>query len=116
MYGAFRELLQFVSRPEDARRLGRQVVMVEIGQTGLECMGFITRDDFGELPEGVGSEDRLAVYIPMSYQTGGHTVTVPRSRVRAVDMGLDQAMRFALTAGMSWKSPGARQAGRSTGA
>ena len=52
----------------------------------------------------------------MSYQIGGHTVTVPRSRVRAVDMGLDQAMRFALTAGMSWKSPGARKAVRSTGA
>jgi uncharacterized membrane protein len=104
VYGAFRELLQFVSRPEDARRRGRQVVMVEIGETGLECMGFVTRDDFRELPPGVGSEDRVAVYLPMSYQIGGHTVMVPRSRVRAVDMGLDQAMRFALTAGMSWKS------------
>jgi uncharacterized membrane protein len=104
VYGAFRELLQFVSRPEDARRRGRQVVMVEIGETGLECMGFVTRDDFRELPPGVGSEDRGAVYLPMSYQIGGHTVMVPRSRIRAVDMGLDQAMRFALTAGMSWKS------------
>jgi uncharacterized membrane protein len=105
VYGAFRELLQFVSRPEDARRRGRQVVMVEIGDTGLECMGLITRDDFRDLPEGVGSEDRVAVYLPMSYQIGGHTVTVPRTRVRVLDMGLDQAMRFALTAGMSWERP-----------
>jgi uncharacterized membrane protein len=60
VYGAFRELLQFVSCPEDARRLDRQAVTVEIGQTGLECAGFMTRDDFGELTEGLGSEDRGA--------------------------------------------------------
>ena len=77
--------------------------MVEIGETGIECMGFITRDDFRDLPPGVGSEDRVAVYLPMSYQIGGHTVMVPRCRVRVVDMALDQAMRFALTAGMSWE-------------
>ncbi len=114
VYGAFRELLQFVSRPEDARRRGRQVVMVEIGDTGLECMGLVTRDDFRDLPEGVGSEDRVAVYLPMSYQIGGHTVTVPRSRVRVLDMGLDQAMRFALTAGMSWERPSKGREDRSS--
>jgi uncharacterized membrane protein len=37
----------------------------------------------------------------MSYQIGGYTALVPRSSVQPVDMTLEEAMRFTLTAGVS---------------
>lgn len=102
LYGAFRELLQFISRSRNEQGKKNRVVMV-LFDSGIECLGLVTRERFQNLPPGIGSEDRIAVYLPMSYQVGGHTVIVPRSKVRSVDMTMDQAIRFSLTAGMSWK-------------
>jgi uncharacterized membrane protein len=73
---------------------------VTIGDTPLRLIGFITREDFGDLPVGIGGDDAVAVYLPMSYQIGGFTTMVPRSAVQPVDMSIEQAMRFAVTAGM----------------
>jgi uncharacterized membrane protein len=43
----------------------------------------------------------VAVYLPMSYQIGGYTTMIPRSAIQPVDMSIEEAMRFAVTAGMS---------------
>jgi uncharacterized membrane protein len=37
----------------------------------------------------------------MSYQLGGFTVMVPKDRIQPVDMKVDQAMKFVLTAAVS---------------
>ncbi|MNC92233.1 hypothetical protein D3C83_86210 [compost metagenome] len=37
----------------------------------------------------------------MSYQIGGFTVYMPRSKIEPIDMTIEDAMRFTLTAGMS---------------
>jgi uncharacterized membrane protein len=104
VYGAFRDFFDFVSGAGKTAD-SRQVVMVKIGDTGIEMMGFVTRHNFSDLPEGIGSEDMIAVYIPVSYQIGGYTVMVPKSIVRPVDISMEQALRFALTAGMMTKPP-----------
>ena len=78
-----------------------KAVMVAVGNTGLRFIGFITREDFGDLPTGMGGDDTVAVYLPMSYQMGGFTTMVPRSAVQPIDMSIEQAMRFAVTAGMT---------------
>ena len=48
-----------------------------------------------------GHEDRVAVYLPMSYQIGGFLVVVPKSAVQPLDMKVDEALRLAVTAGVS---------------
>jgi uncharacterized membrane protein len=78
-----------------------QVVMVTVGQPSVRLLGFVTREDFSDCPEGMGGEDKVAVYLPMSYQIGGYTVNVPRSCVEPIDMSFQDAMRYALTAGMA---------------
>ena len=108
VYGAFRDLVHFVSESGAARGNGKQVVMVKLGAPGIEIMGFVTRRDFKDLPPAFGKESHVAVYIPMSYQVGGHTVIVPESAIRPVDMSMEQAMRFALTAGMTTGGPGSK--------
>jgi uncharacterized membrane protein len=77
-----------------------QVVSVQLPGTDMRLLGFLTRSDFSDMPKGVGSEDEVAVYLPMSYQIGGYMVMIPRNRVTPVPMSREEAMRFVLTAGL----------------
>jgi len=99
LYGSVRDLMGFFSDSEEGKK--SQVVMVDVGDSEIRLIGLLTRSDFKDLPEGVGTEDTVAVYLPMSYQLGGFTTMVPRSAVKPVDMSMEDAMRFAVTAGMS---------------
>jgi uncharacterized membrane protein len=71
-------------------------------------MGLVTRSDFKGLPDGVGTDAHVAVYIPMSYQIGGHTIITPKSRIRPVEASIEEAMRFILTAGIMAKPSGSK--------
>jgi uncharacterized membrane protein len=98
VYGSTRDLMGFFRRAREGQF--DQVVMVPFGNTDMRLMGFVTRDDFSDMPAGVGDEDSVAVYLPMSYQLGGYTVILPRSLIRPVPISMREAMRFAVTAGM----------------
>ena len=89
-----------------------QVVQVTFPGTKWKLLGFVTRDEFSDLPDGVGAPGEIAVYLPMSYQVGGYTVILPRESVRPVDMSREDAMKFILTAGLKTAGgPGTRPAG-----
>jgi uncharacterized membrane protein len=75
--------------------------MVDIDGAGRNrLMGFLTRGEWDDVPEGIGDDDRVAVFLPMSYQLGGFTTIVPRSAVTPIDMSIEDAMTFCLTAGV----------------
>ncbi len=101
IYSAVQDLMDFVSRSNQDQ--GSQVVAVEValGETRGRLLGFVTREDFRGLPEEMADEGDIAVYLPMSYQIGGYTLILPRKYVQPLDLSMDQAMRFAVTAGMS---------------
>jgi uncharacterized membrane protein len=103
LYGAVRDLTSFLSTSK--RKDFSQVVMVTLGDTQLRLLGFVTREDFSDFPREMGDEDTVAVYFPMSYQIGGYTVMVPRSAVQPLAMSMEEATRFAITAGMSSRRP-----------
>lgn len=102
IYGSVHDLVGFfdASKQKDFDK----TVMVSFIDDDTQLMGLITREDFSDLPEGIGNAETVAVYLPMSYQLGGFTVMVPKSRVRPVDMKVDQAMKFVLTAGVAAES------------
>jgi uncharacterized membrane protein len=99
VYGAVRDLMSFLS--ESKEKSLNQVVMVTLGNTNLRLVGFVTREDFSAFPKDMATADTIAVYLPMSYQMGGFTALLPRSAVKPIEMSFEDAMRFALTAGMS---------------
>ncbi len=99
VYGSLRDFFTLFAK-SGADRV-HQPVMVRIGDTDFEVMGFVMREDFSDLPAGLAAPGAVAVYLPMSYQIGGYTAILPRDRLRAVDMPMEQAMRFALTAGLT---------------
>jgi len=104
IYGSVRDLLSFFSEAKEDQV--RQVVVTTFGEGPhrMQLLGFITRERFEALPQGLGDDETaeyVAVYFPMSYQIGGFTILVPRESVQPIDMSTEQALRFALTAGMS---------------
>lgn len=101
VYGAVQDLMGFFSRARDDEASQVVMVHVEIAGVPARMVGVVTRQEFEGLPEGLGEPGLIAVYLPMSYQIGGYTVTLPRDKVTPVDMTIDQAMRYAVTAGMS---------------
>lgn len=97
IYGAVRDLLGFFGKSAETGAVS-QVVMISIGDTG-RVVGLLTRERFDGLPAGLGSEGDVAVYVPFSYQIGGFTVILPSERVEPLEMSLEDAMRFIVTAG-----------------
>jgi len=45
----------------------------------------------------------------LSYMIGGYAVLMPRSAVRPLNMSMEEAMRFALTAGVTGKATTTRK-------
>ena len=79
----------------------QQVVAVSIGETGMQVIGFVTQAVPERLPEDYRGDDSVLVYMPMSYMIGGYAVLMPRSAIRPLDMSMEDAMRFTLTAGVT---------------
>lgn len=99
VYGMLRDFFHYFSTSKD--RDFQQVVTVDIN--GIQLVGFLTQSDMHQLPEGMTEpgDDKLLVYLPMSYMIGGYALLVPRSSVTMLDMSMEEAMRFALTAGVA---------------
>jgi uncharacterized membrane protein len=98
VYGSLKDLLGFLSEMNSVD--ARQVVLVSDAQNTVKLLGFVTREDFTDLPE-LAEDDVVAVYLQMSYQMGGYTVMIPRRLIEPVDMSAEDAIRFVLTAGVT---------------
>jgi len=98
VYGAIQDFMSFISGEANTRF--NRVVLVEFDQPSMKLMGFVTREDLSLLQDTVDDAE-VAVYFPMSYQVGGYTLFLPKSRLEPVDMKMEDAMRFVLTAGLS---------------
>lgn len=76
-------------------------MLVSIGEAKL--LGFLTRERIQDIL-GLSAEegdDIVAIYLPLSYQIGGYTLYLPRSKVEPVPMSMEDAMRRVLTAELS---------------
>jgi len=99
VYSAIRDFFNYFS--PTSKREFEQVVSVSIGDTGMQVIGFVTQAVSERLPEDFRGEDSVLVYLPLSYMIGGYAVLMPRSAVRPLNMNMEEAMRFTLTAGVT---------------
>jgi uncharacterized membrane protein len=96
VYSAIRDMTRLVNTDKKRGDLDR-VVTVDVGLGRL--IGFVTQEHANTLGIG-GGDDLVAVYLPMSYQIGGYTVYLPRSKVTETELTVEQAMRIVLTGGV----------------
>ena len=98
VYGAIRDIARLLPSG-DAHRDLQSVVLWK--SNGAYLLGFVTRDNLPELAQSVGHSELVAVYVPLSYMIGGVTLYLPRAELILVDMPVENAMRLAITGGMS---------------
>jgi uncharacterized membrane protein len=96
VYSAIRDMTRLVNTDKKKGDLDR-VVTLDLGFGKL--IGFVTQEHAKTLGIG-GGDDLVAVYLPMSYQIGGYTVYISRSKVTETDLSVEQAMRIVLTGGV----------------
>lgn len=72
-------------------------VLVDYTETGVQVLGFVTRDDLSQ----IGAEGKLAVYLPYSYSFTGHLIIVPADKVTRIQANSTEIMKFLVSAGVT---------------
>lgn len=94
IYTSFKDLTEaFVG---DDKKFSEPVV-VEVNETGLKKIGFITQKDLSK----IGYPGEVAVYFPLSYSFAGQLCIVSIERVKALNMSASEAMKFIVSGGVS---------------
>lgn len=76
-----------------------KVALVSVPGTQAKIIGFVTSEDVSHL--GDFAKNHVAVYVMQSMQWAGHTFLIPKKDVEFIDIGLDQAMKFVVSAGIA---------------
>jgi uncharacterized membrane protein len=99
IYTAIKDFIGYLSPDKDSKMT--KVVMVQLPGQSFQLIGFVTREQFDDLPFTPIAEDPVAVYMPMSYQIGGYTLFLPRTALTPLDIPFETAMRLVLTGGVT---------------
>ena len=99
LYGGFRDVVSLLPSGSGEKRDLQRVVLAHFA--GVRAIGFVTREDVPAALESHGGRDLVTVYFPMSYAFGGYTVYLPRALVEPLDISVEEAMRLAITAGLT---------------
>jgi uncharacterized membrane protein len=95
IYTAIKDFIGYLNPDKDSGM--SKVVMVQLPGQEFQLIGFVTREQFDDLPFTPTAEDPVAVYLPMSYMVGGYTLFLPRDSLTPLDIPFEQAMRLVLT-------------------
>ena len=101
LYTAIKDFIGYLNPDKDNQM--SKVVMVQLPGQAFQLIGFVTREQFDDLPFTPMAEDPVAVYMPMSYQVGGYTAFLPRECLTPLDISFEQAMKLVLTGSVTKK-------------
>lgn len=99
LYGAVSDFLGYFSQSSKAEF--NKVVLVSVPALEAKVVGFVTTESLGRLKADQALLGHVAVYMPMSYQIGGYTLLLKPEQLTPLDLSFEDAMRFAMTAGIS---------------
>lgn len=94
IYGAIQDAVKLVNIGKQQKM--QSVVSVKITES-IHLIGFVTNYDGAK--SLFGDEQKIGVYIPLSYQIGGYTLYIDKNQVTPIDIDVETAMRIALTGG-----------------
>jgi len=98
IFGALKDLARFLPASGERGDLQR-VVLWKIGRARL--VGFVTSEHVHPRLCGEAAGQLVAVYFPLSYQIGGHTLFLPRDELEQSDLTVEQALRMVLIGGIT---------------
>jgi uncharacterized membrane protein len=96
IYSSIRDLMSaFVG---EKKRFDRPVLVKTNKESGMEKLGFITAEDLSSL--GIGDE-KIAVYLPHSYNFSGNLFIVPQENVTLLNVNSSEVMKFIVSGGVT---------------
>lgn len=98
VYNAGSQIVQAVLTGD--RRVFSRAVLVPYPSEGLWAVGFVTNEETPLFSEVVG-EPCLSVFVPTTFSVppSGYLIVVPETRVRPLDVGVEDAFKFVVSAG-----------------
>ncbi len=99
IYNSIKSFAEYFSNQNNTH--DKQAVLINLPGSNIEMVGLITRNNMQGLPKGFSKDDRVGVYLPMSYMVGGYTVFVPRECIKPIEMNVEELMRNSLIAWLS---------------
>jgi uncharacterized membrane protein len=72
-------------------------VLVEVNEFGLKKVGFLVQKDLTKL----NLPGDVAVYFPFSYSFAGQVVIISAAKVKPIDKGAGEMMKFVISGGVS---------------
>jgi uncharacterized membrane protein len=94
----YTSLKDFVAAFLSDKKKFNQPVVVDInGNPGFQKLGFITRDDLS----AIGLKNKVAVYLPHSYNFSGNLFVVDAKHVTPLDVPVTEFMKFIVSGGVT---------------
>lgn len=95
IYSSIKDLLSaFVG---DKKKFNQPVLVEMEAGSNLFKMGFLTQEDMSV----VGHADKVAVYLPHSYNFSGNFYILPRQQVTLLNLPSSDVMKFVVSGGVS---------------
>jgi uncharacterized membrane protein len=100
VYPYVKQVTDFVLSEQDQKQMFSRVVAVEYPRKGAWSLGFVTGSGLQKIADELGKEF-LTVMVPTSpTPVTGYVVTVPKEETIALDMTIEEAFRFIVSAGV----------------
>jgi uncharacterized membrane protein len=100
IYPYVKQVTDFVLTPDEQKQLFSRVVAVEWPRKGVWSIGFVTGSGLTRVVDNVEKEF-LTVLIPNTpTPVTGYVVLIPKEETIALDMTVEEAFRFAISAGV----------------
>ena len=95
IYAPVRQLMESMTSPEKAGF--ERVVLVEYPRTGLWTLGFLA----GDVPRAEEETPAHSIFVPTAPNpTTGFMLIVPPEQLRPTDLGVEEALRMIVSAGV----------------
>ena len=98
IYSAFEQMLEMFTKGEENKK---NVVLVEYPRKGSWAIGFVTKENVGEISNKI-KRNLVNVFVPTTPNpTSGFLLMFPKEEVIYLDMSFEEASRFIVSAGSS---------------
>jgi uncharacterized membrane protein len=100
VYPYVKQVTDFVLTQEEQQKMFSRVVAVEYPRKGVWSIGFVTGSGLQRIADGIQKE-LITVLVPTSpTPVTGYVIVVPREQSIVLDMTVEEAFRFLMSAGV----------------
>ncbi len=79
------------------KKFNKPVLVLTNPQSNIEEIGFITQENL----EDLGIQNKVAIYMPLSYSLSGKIIIVPASQIKPIDKEASEVMKFIVSGGIT---------------